>query len=108
MPGQPVKYASLGIIESMKFTRLIEHFDTASPPKIGKRANWKGALRKQKRYVIEHLYGFLPSNQPLFNNHEILERLDPSRKYALAYRDELTPLTEVQYDSLHTEQKEKS
>ena len=106
--NQPVKYVSLGILESMKFTKLVGLFDKAVPPKIGRRKSWKGAPKQQKRYLIEHLYGFYPSDQPLLRDHPIMASLDLGRKYAFAYHDELFPLTAEEYDELQQVQRSKS
>jgi hypothetical protein len=106
--NQPVKYVSLGIIESMKFTRLVGLFDKATPPKIGRRKAWKGSPKQQKRYIIEHLYGFFPSDQPLLRNHPMMKQLDLGRKYAFAYHDELFPLSPEEYDELERVQRSKS
>jgi hypothetical protein len=95
--GATVKFVSRSLMESLKFTKI-----AAVLPAV----HVSDKRGKQVRYIIEHLHGWVPSNQPELraNFPEVFESLKPERYppkyYAFAYADELTLLSEEEFKAL--------
>lgn len=106
--GTPVCFNSLGIMENMKFTRIAAYLDEATPLQIGKRRSKRRPPREQGRYIVDHVYGWRPTDQPLLIGNPILFKLDIHRKYSFAYEDELEALNEDKFKRLRDEQSYKA